>query len=100
MSYIFDYKLVDGIKVGFPENTIEKIKNKLEEYKISYIIEYNDGKVDKKNFHKLNRYEEFLSDSKDIIDNKIKIDLIVKRIKNLSYTELLEVIEVLDGYLK
>ena len=37
LSYIFDYKLVDGIKVGFPENVIEKIKNKLEEYKISYI---------------------------------------------------------------
>ena len=35
-NYIFDYKIISGLRCGFPNNSLEKVLNKLEELKISY----------------------------------------------------------------
>ena len=42
LNYLFGYKVLDKRKSGFPDSAITKVKNMLEEKKISYQIIYDD----------------------------------------------------------
>jgi hypothetical protein len=59
IKYLFNYKIVNN-RCGFPEGSFNKIISTLENNKISFIVNYYDGKRLKKNYHKLNNYYAFL----------------------------------------
>lgn len=99
ISYIFGYKLREGTKVGFPETSIEKVKAKLEEFNISYVIHIRDEKPYKKLFRMKNKYDEYFFKAQEKISNKEKIDLIISKIEDAPYEKLCGIIEVLDEYL-
>ena len=42
LNLLFDYKVIDKRKSGFPENVLKKVINTLEEKKISYQIIFTD----------------------------------------------------------
>ena len=42
LNYLFDYKILKNRKVGFPDNALNKITDKLNELKIQYQIIYDD----------------------------------------------------------
>lgn len=75
---IFKYKIVeskDFIKVGFPVQTINKIKDKLNSLNINYIILENNEIVEKQKFKK-NNINNYISN-----DN---YELLFSRINNIS----------------
>ena len=79
ISYFFEYKIkiVEGIPTcGFPINSINRIKSKLEESKINYLI------VDRRNnydvnetcdFKNLNNYEKSFEKARPVISTRIRI---------------------------
>ena len=62
MKAIFNYQILKG-KIGFPINSIEKVKYKLEELKVNYIICDTDNNVIKKEFEE-NSYGKILNNCK------------------------------------
>lgn len=79
VAYIFDYKLkqIEGVYTcGFPMDSMNKIRAKLEEKKVNYLI------VDRKNnyevedvcdFKNLNNYDKIFQKAKPLISIKIRI---------------------------
>lgn len=75
---IFKQKIIetkDFIKVGFPVQTINKIKDKLNSLNINYIILENNEIVEKQKFKK-NNINNYVSDS--------NYELLFSRINNIS----------------
>ena len=63
MHNIFNYQLKDtgrGLKVGFPINSIEKIKDKFELIDINYLI-IEDGKIVTIKEYENNQYKNFVN---------------------------------------
>ena len=104
ISYIFGYKLKnieENIKVcAFPVFILNKIRAKLEENKINYIIidRRNNYEVDEKSDNgNLNKYNLYLEKSKKYINKKNKIEEIynylISNIENDTNNELIKKIE-------
>ena len=94
LHYLFNYKVINN-RIGFPIDSINKVKDKLNELNISYLIN-SDEKIEK-DYEKFNKYDEYnlLANSKVNIDKKID-DLIIK-INDLSYKEIDELIEFINN---
>lgn len=96
LNYYFGYKVMDNKKAGFPESAFEKVIQKIEDEKISYQIIYTDKNPYTKNYKKLNRYDNVVKEVQNKIDLNKRIDLIIDKIKNTDYEEMLEVIERIE----
>ena len=92
---IFDYKVIKGRKCGFPDNALNKVLEKLDDYKISYQIIYTDKNPIVKDYKKLNNYEAFYTKSLYLIEKQNKIDIIVDKITNASSQEIDRLMEKL-----
>ncbi len=84
LSYLFNYKIKDLGKshkeTGFPELALPKIKAKLEDYKINYLVidKRNNYDVDEQeNYKNLNRYDKYYEKANKYINYKKRIDGIV-----------------------
>lgn len=62
MKELFNYQIIKG-KVGFPINAIEKVKNKLNNLKINYLIYNKEDDIDKNEFDN-NTYNTILNECK------------------------------------
>lgn len=93
LCLIFGYKVINGRKCGFPDNALDKVLNKFDEYKISYQIIYDNDKPVIKDYKKLNNYNIFFSKSLFMIDRQNKIDMIIDRIKNFEEDDLEKLVE-------
>ena len=89
MSYVFNYqmkKVENNIStIGFPETALIKIKTKLEEKKLSYLIidrGANYEVVEEEDFNNENTYTECYSKANRFIGIKNKIDEIYEYLVN------------------
>lgn len=92
MNNIFNYKIVESsniIKVGFPLSSIDKVKNKLINDNVNYLIIEND--IIDKHKSKNNNYSKYLSNNYQIFFNRINhINSILKEnINNKKMNEIL-----------
>ena len=106
ISYLFEYQirnLEEQMKeCGFPINSISKVKAKLEEKKINYAIfdrrnNYNEEKCDFKN---LNNYNKYFEKSRDIINYRLRIDRINKKLlSNVDTKDLKNILNKIENIL-
>lgn len=94
LYYLFHYK-INNNKSGFPASAYHKVINALEEKEINYFVE---GKEDKKDFKKKNRYEFFLNKGKKKVEREYKASHIMEEIGKLKETELDELLVMVENY--
>ena len=99
-NYLFDYKIVQGLRCGFPDNSLDKVLNKLEDAKISYRVKYSEKIIKQKNYKNLNDYVRISILAKKSADVKNRLDILVKVIKTSNLKTLEEVIESIEKCLK
>ena len=63
MKSLFNYQIIKD-KIGFPLNSIEKVKDRLNEYKVNYIIINSEEEINKKDFESNNNYLQILNNYK------------------------------------
>ena len=91
LHYLFNYKISSG-RVGFPQDSYNKVINILEEKNINYEIIDNEDKI-KKNFKDKNKYNIYLTKSlkKEIIENKVS--KIEDRINSINDDKIIEILD-------
>ena len=70
MNMIFGYKVLNGDVCGFPDTTLNKVLNTLNDSKISYQIIDVDKDPVIKDFGKINSYSKYLQKALESIDKK------------------------------
>ena len=98
LSYLFDYKLIDGVRAGFPDVAIERVKERLEEEKISYKIDYADGEIVEKDFAAENRYDEIFAAAKKFVDIKMRLDDIIRKLERSDLEDLVQIMDIIEEY--
>ena len=100
ISYLFGYKLktVEGVSsTGFPVEGLNKVKAKLENKKIDYILldRRNNYDVDEISENKnLNTYDQTFKKAKTYINSKEKVENIYQiLLKNLNNKKMIEEVE-------
>ena len=88
MSSITDYKITNG-RMGFPINSIEKIKKILKEKNINYII--CEEQITEEKTFKENNYNKYLYLGKKIYKENQEKDNLLKSIKKLPHEKILEI---------
>jgi len=91
---IMGYKVSNG-KIGFPESSIGKVTNALEEHKINYQILEDKKEVFKKIFPK-NKYRQYYLNGKKTYDRILKSNDLIEKIKNLSSEQLSQLIKYIE----
>ena len=84
MYSLFLYKIKNNgsnYVVGFPNNSLSKVLNVLEENKINYIVVEDNNIVDKYKTNK-NKYSEYIVDLTKFIYINMKIDSIYKKLQS------------------
>ena len=106
-NLIFDFKILEKVskdkktyKCGFPDNSLNKIINKLEDNKISYQIISRDKDPIVKDYKKINKYSKFKDDAIKKNNLTVRINLIIEKIKNLSSEDALAMLEKIEECLK
>ena len=99
-NYIFDYKIISGLRCGFPNNSLEKVLNKLEELKISYQVKYLDKIISTKQFKNLNDYTRISILARKTALLKNRLDILMKTIKTSNKEILERVIESIEECLR
>lgn len=95
LSLLFNYRVLDGKKCGFPDSSLEKVKKTLEENSISYQISYPDRDPYIMKFDN-NRYEEFKEKAVNKMDYKLKVEKICNYLKDASDEDVDKVLGVLE----
>ena len=88
MYSLTNYRLTNG-RLGFPKNSIDRIKNILEENKINYII-IDDDIVEEKQF-KRNSYNRYLKLGTKLYEQQREKDSLLKNINKLSNDDIKKV---------
>lgn len=104
MAYFFGYKIKEirggEIQAGFPQVSLQKVLNKLEEYQINYVVmdRRNQYDVDfKKNFALANQYELYCRLARKYTNCLKRIDKLSRFLKeNIHKEEFLELISRLE----
>ena len=84
MSYLFKYKIrekKDEKEVGFPVDSINKIKARLEQEKINYILVETSTEYDvteKQDLNNSNKYNEIYAKARNYINYKLRVDAVYK----------------------
>lgn len=91
---MFGYKILSEGKTGFPENTLIKVLNTLEDKKISYTIINKHENPITKSYDNLNNYHKILNKAYEYQDIKVRVNRIYDKISSITD------VEVLDSILK
>ena len=95
MSLLFNYKVLDGKKAGFPESNLEKVKAKLDENSINYQVTFPDSDPIIKKFDN-NRYNEFKEKAISNMNYKVKVEKICDYIKNATDEQVENILSILE----
>lgn len=92
LHFLLNYKIKDN-RVGFPINSIGKVKAILDEKHIDYrindeIVHFDD-----------NKYDNYLIESKNKVYLDLKISEIQEKIMNADFNQLNELIKIIDKFL-
>lgn len=90
--YLFGYRIIDD-KVGFPNNSYNKVINSLEENYINYNVMINDLNV---NFKKRNRYNKFLELGKRKFSISYRINCILEKLNTLDEESIDQIIKFIE----
>lgn len=106
-NLLFNFKILQKetstsktVKCGFPDNSLGKIVNKLEDNKISYQIITREKDPVVKDFKKINNYFKFKDEATKKNDLIVRINLLIEKIKSLSHEEALALMEKIEECLK
>lgn len=83
------------MRCGFPDNAIERVKNKLEENKISYKIEEINKEIVEKDFKLSNNYLKFYKNAFKVEEKHLKLDYLIEKIKDCDNKEIDKIIEAI-----
>ena len=84
MSYLFKYKIrdkKDEKEVGFPVDSVNKIKARLEQEKVNYILVETRTEYDiteKCDLNNSNKYNDIYSKARNYVNYKLRVDSIYK----------------------
>lgn len=99
-NWLFNYKVLPGLKCGFPNTILNRVLDYLEKSCISYKIVYNNQIIKELDLGNNNQYSKILIIAKKNVSVNERIDLLIKNIK-ASNPEILEkVIESIEECLK
>ena len=87
---IFGYKISNG-RVGFPIESLGKVTNTLDNYKVDYVVIEKDKEVLKNSFPK-NNYNKYLLDGKKSYDTIKHEEELIDIVKNLPEEKVLKII--------
>ena len=100
ISELFNYKVLDNYKGGFPDTALNKVLNKLEELKISYKIFFLDKEPIEKNFKKLNKYNYYYDLAFNNLSMKNRMDFLIEKVKDAPDDVLDKIIESIEQCLR
>ena len=95
LYFFFNYNIKNQ-KVGFPNSALNKIINKLEEFKINYEV---IGGNEQNNFKNLNKYEKYVLLGKEKYEKDIKYADIVDKLHKASEEKLDKILENIERIL-
>ena len=98
ISYLTGYKITDG-RCGFPLNSLNKVTNLLEDNKVNYTVKEKMEDEEKKNYKKNNKYSNVLDKGKKKISIDYRINDIIKKINNISYNRLCDLLDIIEEYI-
>ena len=87
-NYIFEYKVLDNKKVGFPSSILNKVINTLEDKHINYNIIFRNKDNIIKDFKKINNYDKYKEKAIEQMDINNKVNIMIDKIKNASREEI------------
>ena len=97
INILIGYRVTPGPKVGFPDNALTKVIDRLEENKISYRV-IKKGQIEKEySYKKLNQYAKFVNVARKTADLNNRLDLIVKKIKKANEEKISKIIAYLEN---
>ena len=100
MNTLFGYKVLKGDVSGFPDTSINKVVNILEDAKISYQIIDVDKDPLIKDFGKINTYSKYLDMSFKNLDKKKKLDFLIDKLNKCSMKKLESIISLIENEFK
>ena len=97
INVLIGYQVLPGLRIGFPDNALSKVLNRLEENKISYRVIVK-GQIEKEySYKKLNQYNKFVNIARKTADLNNRLDLIVKKIKKADEEKIMRIIDYLEN---
>ena len=102
-NYLFEYKIIQNgktYKCGFPDSSLIKIIDRLDEFKISYQIIYRGKNPHVKDYKKINQYSKYKLIALQKIDIKERIDTLIEKIKLLDNEKAKEIMKKIERCLE
>lgn len=85
LSFLLNYKINNGSRVGFPRTALGKVRVELEKNKISYVILNKNNVVEHyHNLKNLSNFDNIIKNAKEKIDDIKEIDKIMKLLEKCS----------------
>ena len=99
LNYLLNFKVRIANKTGFPEKSLEKVINTLEDNRVNYIV-YENNLVTNKNTFSKNNYNKILKKAKINYLKNEELNTIIDKLKNLDESKTKELIELINNELK
>ncbi len=97
INELFNYKILDNKKLGFPQTAINKVKDKLDEVKVSYeIINSGEETIIKK--YTNNNYVDYYNKARDKMGHLVKIELVIEKLNNMNKSDFNKVLDYKNEY--
>ena len=100
ISFIMDYKVLPGIKCGFPDNALSKVIKNLDDNNISYKVVVNKTFTDEYNYKNLNQYDKYVILSRKTAMLNDRLEMLVKEIKRADRAALEKIIGYIEKCLR
>ncbi len=91
---ILGYKIVNG-RIGFPENSIGRVTNQLNDCKVDYAVIVRDEEIEKKHFPS-NNYNKYLRDGINRHNKSLNEEQLISKIKNLSEEKINKIYDYIN----
>ena len=102
-NYLFEYKIIQNgktYKCGFPDSSLIKIIDRLNELKISHQIIYRGKNTSVKDYKKINWYFKYKMVALQKMDIKERMDALIEKIKLLDNEKAKEIMEKIERCLE
>ena len=100
INVLIGYQVLPGLRIGFPDNALSKVLNRLEENKISYRVIVK-GQIEKEYSYKnLNQYDKYVILSRKTAMLNDRLEMLVKEIKRADRAALEKIIGYIEKCLR